>query len=57
VGAPEPCAAGAIGALARKHGGERAETAKLFLLLCDVPTRPLDAAQIDERTSTFGLDI
>lgn len=36
---------------------ELEETAKLFLLLRDVPTRPLDAAQIDELTSTFGLDI
>jgi hypothetical protein len=37
--------------------GELAETAKLFLLLRDVPTRPPDAAQIDELTSTFGFDI
>ncbi len=36
---------------------ELEETAKLFLLLRDVPTRPLDAAQIDELTSTFGLDL
>lgn len=36
---------------------ELEETAKLFLLLRDVPTRPLDAAQIDELKSTFGLDI
>ncbi|WP_020656535.1 3-oxo-tetronate 4-phosphate decarboxylase [Massilia niastensis] len=36
---------------------ELEETAKLFLLLRDVPTRALDAAQIDELKSTFGLDI
>lgn len=36
---------------------ELEETAKLFLLLRDVPTRPLDATQIDELKSTFGLDI
>ena len=36
---------------------ELEETAKLFLLLRDVPTRPLDAAQIDELKSAFGLDI
>lgn len=36
---------------------ELEETAKLFLLLRDVPTRPLDAAQIDELKSTFGLDL
>jgi ribulose-5-phosphate 4-epimerase/fuculose-1-phosphate aldolase len=36
---------------------ELEETAKLFLLLRDVPTRSLDAAQIDELKSTFGLDI
>lgn len=36
---------------------ELEETAKLFLLLRDVPTRPLDAAQIDELTLTFGLDL
>ncbi len=35
---------------------ELEETAKLFLLLRDVPTRPLDGAQIDELKSTFGLD-
>ena len=36
---------------------ELEETAKLFLLLRDVPTRPLDAEQIDELKSAFGLDI
>ena len=36
---------------------ELEETAKLFLLLRDVPTRPLDAMQIDELKSAFGLDI
>lgn len=36
---------------------ELEETAKLFLLLRDVPTRPLDAGQIDELKSTFGLDL
>ena len=40
------------------HAAEELEqTAKLFLLLRDVPTRPLDAAQIDELKSAFGLDI
>ena len=32
------------------------KTAKLLLMLRDVPTLPLDAAQIDELKSTFGLD-
>jgi ribulose-5-phosphate 4-epimerase/fuculose-1-phosphate aldolase len=36
---------------------ELEETAKLFLLLRDVPVRPLDAAQIAELQSTFKLDI
>jgi ribulose-5-phosphate 4-epimerase/fuculose-1-phosphate aldolase len=36
---------------------ELEETAKLFLLLRDVPTRPLDAAQIAELKSTFNLDL
>jgi ribulose-5-phosphate 4-epimerase/fuculose-1-phosphate aldolase len=36
---------------------ELEETAKLFLLLREVPARPLDAAQIDELKSAFGLDI
>ena len=36
---------------------ELEETAKLFLLLRGVPTRPLDAQQIDELKSAFGLDI
>ena len=36
---------------------ELEETAKLFLLLRDVPTRPLDAAQVDELKTAFGLDI
>ena len=36
---------------------ELEETAKLFLLLRDVPVRPLDAAQIAELKSAFSLDI
>lgn len=36
---------------------ELEETAKLFLLLRDVPSRPLDAAQIDDLRSTFKLDL
>jgi ribulose-5-phosphate 4-epimerase/fuculose-1-phosphate aldolase len=36
---------------------ELEETAKLFLLLRDVPTRPLDSGQLDELKSVFGLDI
>ena len=36
---------------------ELEETAKLFLLLRGVPTRPLDAQQIDELKSAFKLDI
>ena len=36
---------------------ELEETAKLFLLLRDVPVRPLDAQQIAELKSTFSLDI
>lgn len=36
---------------------ELEETAKLFLLLRDVPARPLDAQQIDELKSAFGLDL
>lgn len=36
---------------------ELEETAKLFLLLRETPVRPLDAAQIEELKSTFGLDI
>ncbi|CAN7420009.1 aldolase [Pseudoduganella sp. LjRoot289] len=36
---------------------ELEETAKLFLMLRDVPTRPLDAAQVDELKSAFGLDL
>ena len=35
---------------------ELEETAKLFLLLRNTPTRPLDGAQIDELTSVFELD-
>jgi len=35
---------------------ELEETAKLFLLLRGVPTRPLNAVQIEELTKTFGLD-
>jgi ribulose-5-phosphate 4-epimerase/fuculose-1-phosphate aldolase len=35
---------------------ELEETAKLFLLLRDVPVRPLDAAQIAELKSAFSLD-
>ncbi|EZP39201.1 3-oxo-tetronate 4-phosphate decarboxylase [Janthinobacterium lividum] len=36
---------------------ELEETAKLFLLLRDVPRRPLDAAQIADLKHTFKLDI
>lgn len=36
---------------------ELEETAKLFLLLRNVPVRPLDARQIDELKSAFALDI
>ncbi len=36
---------------------ELEETAKLFLLLRDVPTRPLDAAQIADLKATFKLDL
>ncbi len=36
---------------------ELEETAKLFLLLRDVPARPLDASQIAELKSTFNLDV
>jgi len=36
---------------------ELEETAKLFLLLRDVPVRPLDARQIAELKSAFSLDI
>jgi 3-dehydro-4-phosphotetronate decarboxylase len=36
---------------------ELEETAKLFLLLRNAPTRPLDAAQIEELKSSFGLDL
>jgi ribulose-5-phosphate 4-epimerase/fuculose-1-phosphate aldolase len=36
---------------------ELEETAKLFLLLRDVPVRPLDAQQIAELKTAFSLDI
>lgn len=36
---------------------ELEETAKLFLLLRGVPSRALDAQQIDELKSAFGLDM
>ena len=36
---------------------ELEETAKLFLLLRGVPTRPLDRAQIAELKDVFKLDI
>lgn len=36
---------------------ELEETAKLFLLLRGVPSRPLDGPQIDELTTAFGLAI
>jgi ribulose-5-phosphate 4-epimerase/fuculose-1-phosphate aldolase len=35
---------------------ELEETAKLFLLLRNTPTRPLNGAQVDELASAFGLD-
>ncbi len=52
-----PVVSGATLEAAGYAAEELEETAKLFLLLRDVPTRPLDAAQIDELKSTFGLDI
>lgn len=36
---------------------ELEETAKLFLLLRNAPTRALDAGQIEELKSAFGLDL
>ncbi|MDB5773187.1 MAG: putative aldolase [Burkholderia sp.] len=36
---------------------ELEETARLFLLLRNTPTRPLDATQVEELKSTFKLDI
>jgi ribulose-5-phosphate 4-epimerase/fuculose-1-phosphate aldolase len=36
---------------------ELEETAKLFLLLRNTPTRPLNGAQVDELASVFGLDL
>lgn len=36
---------------------ELEETAKLFLLLRDIPIRPLDAQQIDDLKTNFKLDI
>lgn len=33
---------------------ELEETAKLFLLLRGIPTRPLDAQQVEELKATFG---
>ncbi len=36
---------------------ELEENAKLFLLLRNAPARPLDAQQIDELKSAFGLDL
>ena len=36
---------------------ELEETAKLFLLLRNIPTRPLNTAQIHELRSVFGLDL
>lgn len=35
---------------------ELEETAKLFLLLRNIPTRPLNEAQIDELRSVFNLE-
>lgn len=52
-----PVVSGATLEAAVNAAEELEETAKLFLLLRDAPSRPLDAAQIDELKSTFGLDI
>jgi ribulose-5-phosphate 4-epimerase/fuculose-1-phosphate aldolase len=52
-----PVVSGATLAAAVHAAEELEETAKLFLLLRDVPTRPLDATQIDELKSAFGLDL
>jgi ribulose-5-phosphate 4-epimerase/fuculose-1-phosphate aldolase len=52
-----PVVSGATLEAAVHAAEELEETAKLFLLLRGVPTRPLDAAQIDELKSAFGLDI
>jgi ribulose-5-phosphate 4-epimerase/fuculose-1-phosphate aldolase len=52
-----PVVSGTTLAAAVHAAEELEETAKLFLLLRDVPTRPLDATQIDELKSAFGLDL
>ena len=52
-----PVVSGASLEAAVNAAEELEETAKLFLLLRDVPTRPLDAAQIDDLKSTFNLDL
>lgn len=52
-----PVVSGAMLEAAVNAAGELEETAKLFLLLRGVPARPLDAGQIDELKSAFGLDI
>ena len=52
-----PVVSGATLEAAAYAAEELEETAKLFLLLRDVPNRPLDAQQIDELKSAFGLDI
>jgi ribulose-5-phosphate 4-epimerase/fuculose-1-phosphate aldolase len=52
-----PVVSGATLDAAVNAAEELEETAKLFLLLRDVPVRTLDAAQIDELKSTFGLNV
>jgi ribulose-5-phosphate 4-epimerase/fuculose-1-phosphate aldolase len=52
-----PVVSGATLEAAVNAAEELEETAKLFLLLREVPTRPLNAAQIDELQSAFGLDL
>jgi ribulose-5-phosphate 4-epimerase/fuculose-1-phosphate aldolase len=52
-----PVVSGSTLAAAVYAAEELEETAKLFLLLRDVPHRPLDAAQVDELKSTFKLDL
>ena len=52
-----PVVSGATLEAAVHAAEELEETAKLFLLLREVPTRPLDAVQIDELKSAFGLDL
>lgn len=52
-----PVVSGASLEAAVNAAEELEETAKLFLLLRDVPTRPLDAMQIADLKTTFKLDL